>query len=405
MTEPHSEPPTPRARELTIRLDDLLEDLLWPTLLRAVPLALRPERIGLALFALVVVWLIGALPTAWSDNPNLAQFLFDRFGGALAALWGSIVATVLGEPTSLGTAAGRLVADVPIELVRTYPVSGVVLFVAMLLVVAVAGGAIARMAACDLAQGVLLTWPEALGFALSRFGALATAVLGPILVVGVLMLALAVGGWILFSWPVLGLVGAALYVLFLLGALLVVVLVALYLLGWPMLLPAVACEGTDGIDAIQRAFAYVIGRPLRLVLYAAILILTGLVAWTVVRIAGEATVAVSAWLASAWLGESAATPLLDPSAPADGARAAIATMVRFWSAVVMLIVAAFALSYACCASTCLYLLLRRVNDGQEISELWMPGQIEATMAEAMHARAQSGQPEPPAGPDRPDDVS
>ncbi|RMH65632.1 MAG: hypothetical protein D6685_05760 [Bacteroidetes bacterium] len=45
-----------------------------------------------------------------------------------------------------------------------------------------------------------------------------------------------------------------------------------------------------------------------------------------------------------------------------------------------LLLSAYALSLVHCSGTVLYLLIRAANDGQEVSEVWMPGLIEGTQA-------------------------
>ena len=49
----------------------------------------------------------------------------------------------------------------------------------------------------------------------------------------------------------------------------------LHLIALPMIVPALSIEGTDAFDAIQRCYAYVIGRPIRYFLYAILLTLVG----------------------------------------------------------------------------------------------------------------------------------
>jgi hypothetical protein len=70
-------------------------------------------------------------------------------------------------------------------------------------------------------------------------------------------------------------------------------------------------------------------------------------------------------------GEDAEAAESEPSGP-------IAThgwsrrVVNFWTGALELLLGAFFVSYFFTASTILYLLLRRLCDGQDVAELWMP---------------------------------
>ena len=47
-------------------------------------------------------------------------------------------------------------------------------------------------------------------------------------------------------------------------------------------------------------------------------------------------------------------------------------LVGGWEGVVMLVVAGYAVSYLMCGFTLAYLGVRRIGDGQDTSEIWMP---------------------------------
>ena len=76
-------------------------------------------------------------------------------------------------------------------------------------------------------------------------------------------------------------------------------------------------------------------------------------------------------------------------------------MIRFWTTIPVILVLASFLSCCVSVSTALYLGMRRVCDGQDWAELWMPGMIAGTMATSLAGRATvvqdmgSAQPTPP----------
>jgi hypothetical protein len=365
-------PASPRiitVKESRLTLADLLDDLLWPKLLRAPALGLQPSRIGIALFTLVLIGLIGGINAAFSDDPpfleTIASLTFPP--AAVADYSESTLSSTLSR-------FGSIVSDHPMELI----LQGV----PMLVVLAIGWGAIARMAASEFSAGVQTTWPEGLGFVTSRLASFVGAVLGAPALIGLLCLILALSGLMFMQVPVLDVLGAALFPIAIALALLATLLTLGLILGGHILVPAMACEGTDAIDALQRTYAYVVARPGRLVVYTLILLavlaitalVLGSIATGVEFIARNAT--------SAWMGDAAATAIEAPTSrqgaePLAGTRAAASSVINFWIGLVWLIAGAATFSTFASGSTVLYLLLRQVCDGQDWGELWFPENAEA----------------------------
>lgn len=364
-------------REPGVRLADLFADLLWPKLLRAPALALRPERVFVGLLMVVLIDLIARVPIAWNG---------DAWVGAMSTQPGFPV----GGWTAWADFAGQTWAWAW-SVSSEYPFSFALVKLLSLVVVAFGGCMICRMAACDFSQSVIVGVAEARNFTAKRFGSLLFAVLGPVVLALVIALGMAVVGWVLFGVPYVNVLGAILYFLFLIGGAVIVVILLAYMLGYPLLIPAVACEGSDGIDAIGRVYPYVLSRPLRLILYY---LLAGAILWIVVGIAFWIAGAVNGTTARAasWFLGDRGTAIFGLAVPADaevagGGRAAY-EVVQFWSGLVLMLASAYAVSVFFCASTIVYLLMRKVCDGQDVAELWMPGMVEGTMAESMRGRAE-----------------
>ncbi|HVU64007.1 MAG TPA: hypothetical protein VHC70_08520, partial [Phycisphaerales bacterium] len=251
---------------------------------------------------------------------------------------------------------------------------------------ALCGGAICRSAACEFAQGVGLEWPRAAGFSLSRWAAMVGALLGPPLIAWVIMLLMALAGAVLFRFPIVGLVGALLWPLMLIGGLVAAIMLAAYLIGWPMLLPSVACEGTDAVDAIQHAYSFVFAKPLRLVVYLAILIVQFAVLGAVVAGVFWLGIEIAQRCGMEWSGARGKEALawlpghVNAAATEKPEWSLIRYIVRTWTYVPALVPAGFVVSYLWSGSTILYLAMRKVVDGQDMHEIWMPGMVEGTMA-------------------------
>ncbi|MCS6896875.1 MAG: alanine and proline-rich secreted protein Apa, partial [Nitrospira sp.] len=117
------------------------------------------------------------------------------------------------------------------------------------------GGAICRLAALEVARNEKLSLAEALAFAREKFVNLFTAPLLPLVFLGLVAAILIVFGWIHII-PVLGeLLDVLWFVVLALGIVMAFLLVGL--IGWPLMNPTIAAEGSDNFDALSRSYSYV----------------------------------------------------------------------------------------------------------------------------------------------------
>jgi hypothetical protein len=352
-----------------VTLADLTAHLLWPKLLRSAALALSPSRLGLSALVLVV---ISAIDQGWaslfggpSEGPFRGPLL--RSLGQLAASIGALARGQV-EPAAEGVLSA-LVAT-PLEpiwggsSIRWRELIGLLIVgpLAMALF-AVVQGAIARSAACEVSLGQPLAWTRSLGFALSRAGSLVGAVVGPLVLCWLLVGVLWLGGWVLLKWPVLNLVGALLYPLFLLTGLVACVLMVGFVAGLAMLGPAVACDDADAFDAVQRAFAYVIARPLHLLAYYLVLLAQGVVAFALLQFLV---------LMVLRLVDASAGGVTEGGVEPGWSVRASAWLIGLWKTVLLVITGSYVLSLFTCGGTMLYLVMRQLVDGQDVGELWVP---------------------------------
>lgn len=358
-----------------LTLDDLTADLIWPRLLRAAALALNPARLGIAFFAVIALMVVASLARSIA-GPDA-----DLFGPRLSAL-----AEFLDAVFSLnGRAAGQALYDMfvaaPLALLRAAPLATLTGALLAVVITALAGGAISRMAACEFSLGMTLPWPQGIAFALKRLSALLGAILGPIIIVWVIAALIALGG-LLLRIPALNILAGLLYGLTLLIALFAALLMGAYALAKPLLIPAVACEGADAIDALQRGYAYVFAKPLRLTLYIAILAFEGALMLFVVGALVWGAATLSHHAAGAIAGDSGRDILALAHSPVPAADTdttqnlgltarPTAWLIRLWLGALWALWAGYALSFYFTASTLLYLAIRRVADGQDMNELWL----------------------------------
>jgi len=322
----HRVPPAP------VLLSDLTRDLVWPNLLRALSLGLHPVRLLLC-YALVLLCYHGfALAAAYSG---------DGLPSALG-LFGRVRAWVLS-----GMALGPGVWAVLSAML----VVGTPLFAWL-------GGALGRSAAEDVAMA------ESAGLrahgrdALRKLPSLVIALLGAPVVIAAAFGLLVGAAWLLVQSPIteaLGVVAAAVATA---AGLFGLVAFAFWGLLLPVLAPAVMCERSDGIDAIQRAVAYSIGRPFRVVLYGATLwALVGLTTWLALTAADASFDAVDSIVDLRGL------------RTAEDTAAFTSWLILFAIRSVLLLPWAIGLSVLHCGGGAAYLALRQVCDGQDPADL------------------------------------
>jgi hypothetical protein len=305
-----------------------------------------------------------------------------------------------------------LLIETPVALWKYHPWFLSIFGALTLVVMALGGGALARMAACQASSGERLSMREAVDFATQRWGRLIWSLVLPLAIAAIIALLIVLLG-LLMAAPVLDVVGGIVYGLALVLGFFITFLLVGYVLGFPMLIPAVACENCDGADAMQRAYAYTVTKPLQLLGYwlAGLIgaglgyLLVGLFALLMLSITADLYRTVSDNPA---LNVAGAPGLFDLSRTGfDGASAPVGGAwhhrwaggaIAFWQALVLCIVAAYVISYFYSASTIGYLLMRRAVDGQDPEEIWRPGLVPGTLAPIPEPRsaAEPGAPESPA---------
>ncbi len=374
----------------------------FPILFRAITLALSPSRLVLALLMVAALAAAGGL---WDANTGPAEGLAGpnasfatpvegAFSGTVYRVQWNIERLVRGVLTLNGLEVGRAVADTvfwtPLTLWQNHPFFTIVFGALLLVLSVVCGGAISRMTAAEIAGIERLRMRDALEFSMSSWLRLLVAPIIPL--VGVVVLALIVMFvGMLTNFYVLDLIAGAIYGLMLLLGLVIAVLLIGYIAAGPMLIPAIACENCDATDAMHRCYQYVLSRPLHLLGYWVVSAIALALGFLVVAVFAWLTLNVTGALFSAWTGSSAAATaggyevfnLFSRPAPGSGVgafEALLQWLIGFWEAILLSLVAAFFISFVFNAATIMYLLMRRVCDGQAIEEVWRPGLVPGTLA-------------------------
>jgi len=360
-------------RQPTAMLSDLTSELLWPRILRAPSLALSPSRLFAGAICAFLMSVVVHL-ASWAAGSSSAQAdgqsadTMEQMGNRVAMSFGRIIDAVLSLDAQLLMARVWELAIVLRTMVFESPVLAISIGLPMVVLLAGFGGAISRSTAIEFSQGRYATREDTFGFALRRIGQFIGAVIGPVVGCAIVFLIIAIGG-LLLSVPVFDVIGSLAYgVALIIGGLATIVLL-LHIVALPMIVPALAVEGTDSFDAIQRSYAYVIGKPLRYMLFSLILLLVGVLAMSVFTIVANGTMEMTYWAASMFANDSTQR-VLSGEGELGATKNTAHQIIAFWHTLVQLGIAGYAISLFFTSSTLLYLVTRRVCDGQDINEVW-----------------------------------
>ncbi|MGN6625350.1 MAG: hypothetical protein ACTHLN_01910, partial [Tepidisphaeraceae bacterium] len=171
---------------------------------------------------------------------------------------------------------------------RHHPVFSILFFAWLLVIWSIFGGAIARIAAVQVARDEKISVRGALKFSSEKVLSFIFAPLIPIIIILVIGLVVAIAS-LLISVPGIGgiwsvIVGIGFFIALLAG--LVMMLTAIGLIGGGNLMfPTIAAEGSDSFDAVSRSFSYLYARPWQLSFYSLVSLPYGAVTYLFVRLA------------------------------------------------------------------------------------------------------------------------
>jgi hypothetical protein len=296
----------------------------------------------------------------------------------------------------------------PLWAITFHPVYSVIFFGISLIAVALAGGALCRIAALQFARGEKPGLIEALRFSAAKFNSFLTA---PLIPVGIIV---ALGVFIAF----LGLLGRVHYVgelslgAFLPLALILAVPITIFLIGalagFNLMFPSIAYEDSDGFDAVSRSFSYVYAQPWHMGFYTVIAFIYGAICYAFVRFFSLLLLYVTRiFLQVGFFGDNAKLERIWPQplfgrflGVADGvpigwAERASAFLVEMWVLAVMGLMVSFVISFFFSANTIIYALMRKRVDKTSLAEVHTRSDEMAADRAAIEAET----PEMPAEPE------
>lgn len=234
------------------------------------------------------------------------------------------------------------------------------------------GGAMTRRAAMQFGREENVGLRAALRYAAAKWSSYFAAPLLPL--IGLLICsipALALG---FLMWLDLGLLVAGIvWPLALLAALVMTLLLVALLFGWPLMWPTISTEGTDSFDALSRSWSYVYHRPLHYLFYAAVVTVLGGLGWLLVAYFAEWVAYLPLWAASWTAGGERMNEIFASTGSSDLSAAGRwgANLIHFWNGCVRLLALGFVYSYFWTASTAIYFLLRRDDDGTDFDDVYV----------------------------------
>jgi hypothetical protein len=231
------------------------------------------------------------------------------------------------------------------------------------------GGVITRRAVLQLGREENIGLKAAVRYALAKWRSYVAAPLLPLLGVALCAVPIWLVG-LLMHFDV-GVVFAGLVwpVLLLFGVLMALLLMAV-VFGWPLMWPTISAEGTDSFDALSRSWSYVYHRPLHYLFYAAIAVVLGALGWLLAGLFAEWVVYLPLWAASWATGQARMEQVLGLTGEPPGALGLWgANLIHFWNGCVRLLSLGFAYSFFWTASSAIYLLLRRDDDGTDLDDV------------------------------------
>jgi hypothetical protein len=363
-------------------------------LLGAVRLAFDLRKLAIAALSL------GLLQLGWliADRllPASAALVTDLFGAAPAAAvepgpeawsWERIAGLHwrLSEPIRALTAPLSAFLE-PGSSWRTM-LRALVCLTWLIVVWSFFGGAIARIVIVQIANTRQTGIAEALRFSLRRASALVLAPCCPVLAL-VFCAAIVAAFGLLYWVPVVGpALSGALFLLPLVAGLVMALLAAGLVVGWPLMQAAVAAGADDALDAWSRTFNYL---NQRIAPFAAVLVLIwlqGLLGLFLVEVIAGGVIRLAHWS----LGLTAPAPQMAALFGGGNASvgAAATVMHAFWLGVVRLVARGWIYSFYWTAASLLYLWLRHDVDGTPWEEIEPPGAASSaatnSIATAPHA--------------------
>ena len=397
---------------------DFFDSLLFPKIFQTFKLAVRPSKLIIAFLAIALICLAGSImdlsktvATAANGDTELQAYLSDsarvqqfitanketqQSRGVFSTLWQFGAEKFHGILISLsdlnipGIKANVNEYIKAIAWAFKYHTTYCIIFgLIKLVVIALAGGAVCRIAALEFARDEKPGLTEALRFGRKNFFNFFAAPLFPIVLIIIVGLFIVLLGVICNLWWFGELIAGICIPFALIGGALIAVVLIGTLAGFGLMFPAVAYDGSDFFDAMGRAWHYVFKKPWWMVFYTAIAAVYGAVCYMFVRffaflmlLVAHKSLQIGVWtdstsnqadkLKAIWpepnfmdlAGSSAVTQT-------NWSESTAAFVVNLYLLVVIGLVVSFIISFYFSANTIIYAILRNKVDGTGLEDIYI----------------------------------
>jgi hypothetical protein len=308
----------------------------------------------------------GVFSTIW-------RFTAEKFHASLNSLFAFNIPAVAANIRDYFRAAGWAV--------RYHPVYCIIFGVIKLIVFTIAGGAICRIAALQFARNEKPGLTEALRYSVKKFTSFVTAPLAPVVFIVILGFIIVLVGLVgNFRWAGELIMAICIVPALFFGALIALISIGT-VLGFNLMFPAVAYDGSDCFDAISRSLCYVNAKPWRMIIYSIIAAVYGAICYVFVQFVAFLTL----WfthrflqlgirnskLENIWSGPSLVNLVDLPNVSAASTTETIAAIIIYiFILAVVLLVVSFLLSYYFSANTIIYSLMRNKVDNTALDDVY-----------------------------------
>lgn len=231
---------------------------------------------------------------------------------------------------------------------------------------AIFGGAITRIAAIQFAQDDHIGCRAALGFSLKRILSLVSAPLLPFAGMGFFWgLCLLIG--LFGNIPGAGgVIVGLLWGLAFLFAFVMTLILLVTLAGWPLMMTTISVEDSDGFDGLSRIFSYLFGRIWYFLWLTVVTLCYGALCLFLAEVLLQLMAYLAYWGVSWGMGSAQAGTLFQPDQPS------LATTISIgWGSILNLLFSGFVISFFWSASTVIYFLLRKCDDGTPLDHVYV----------------------------------
>lgn len=251
---------------------------------------------------------------------------------------------------------------------------------------AIFGGAIARIAAVHFARDEKISVRQALRFSFSKVLSFIFAPIIPLAIVIAGGVLLAIGGLLLhLPWGIGPIIVGCLFIFALIIGAVMTLVLFVTVGGVNLMYPTIAVEGSDSFDAISRSFSYVFAKPWRMIFYTAVALVYGALTFLFCRFFVYIMLGMTHYFLGWWLHGRAAQfwPEIWPQVsdanlayhlvfPALAVTDKIAAvLISIWVYIVLGLLAGFVVSFYFSANTIIYYVMRREVDLTELDDVYL----------------------------------